>query len=229
MDGRQGHPVSEISPPVRVAKSLKPDRREDPSNRAMDTPPAAVPTVEPAEEGVLIARARARDTAAFRILVERHRDRAYGLALRILRSPADAEEVAQDGFVRAWLALPRFRGESSFATWLHRIVARRAFDRAAALRRRRTTETPLDEAGEVAAGGGAPGDAASRAMRLERMVGTLSEPQRAVLTLFYYEGRSVEQVAAALAIPSGTVKTHLSRARAALRRGWTATERAEAR
>ena len=69
-----------------------------------------------ADERRLIARAQAGDTAAFRTLVERHQGRAHALALRILRSPSDAEEVAQDAFVRVWTALPGFRGESTFAT-----------------------------------------------------------------------------------------------------------------
>ena len=80
------------------------------------------------DDAELVARARARDTEAFRALVDRHRDRAYTLALRMLRSPGDAEEVTQDALVRAWTALPQFRGESSFGTWLHRIVVNAAGD-----------------------------------------------------------------------------------------------------
>src|SRR5439155_9947787 len=153
-------------------------------------------------EGELVDRARARDTHAFRLLVERHRDRAYTLALRMLRSPVDAEGVTQDAFVRAWAALPRFRGESSFGTWLHRIVVRRALDRAAVLERRRARETNVDAAQYLpehmpdAAG-------ASRAIRLERLIAQLEGPQRAAVTLFYYEGRSVEQVASLLGMPAG--------------------------
>lgn len=161
------------------------------------------------------------------MLVEQNRDRAYGLALRIVRSPADAEEVAQDAFVRAWLALPRFRGESSFSTWLHRIVARRAVDRAMVLRRRRERETDVEAADVAPAGGASPGseEAPLQARRLERLLERLPDAQRAVVTLFYYEDRSVEQVALALGMPNGTVKTHLSRARAALREGWLRHER----
>src|SRR5436190_3223842 len=114
---------------------LKPDQPLDRSNRAMD-------------ERALLDRARAGDQVAFRDLVDAHRDRAYGLALRIVRVSSDAEEVAQDAFVRAWLALPRFRGDASFSTWLYRIVARRAFDRAEVLKRRRHRETDAEAAGE---------------------------------------------------------------------------------
>ena len=168
-----------------------------------------------ADERRLIARAQSGDTAAFRELVERHQSRVYALALRILRSASDAEEVAQDAFVRVWTALPGFRGESTFSTWLHRIVARRSFDRAQVLKNRRarerTDESPPEPA--VAAADSDPLEAA----RLERLVAKLSPAQRAVVTMFYYEGRSVDQVAVLLGMPENTVKTHLLRARAALR------------
>ena len=108
--------------------------------------PAGSAANERARDAALAARAGAGDRAAFRALVDVHRDRAYGLALRILRSSPDAEDVAQEAFVRAWLALPRFRGESSFGTWLHRIVARRAFDRLEQLKRRQGREVEIESA-----------------------------------------------------------------------------------
>lgn len=179
----------------------------------------------------LLERSRGGDQSAFRELVVLHQDHAYGLALRITRSPADAEEVAQDAFLRAWQALGRFRGESSFGTWLYRIVARRAFDRLEKLRSRRGREVGGEEAEGLAErvaarapGAGGPGaesaEAAVRARRLERMVSSLPAAQRAAVTLYYYEDRSVEHVAAILGMPENTVKTHLSRARAALRAAW---------
>src|SRR6185295_5097350 len=120
---------------------VKPEPPPDPSDPVMARAfPAHPEAARMSEERRLIARAQAGDTGAFRELVDRHRGRAYTLALRILRSASDAEEVAQDAFVRVWTALPGFRGESSFATWLYRIVARRAFDRAQVLKNRRTRE-----------------------------------------------------------------------------------------
>jgi len=207
---------------------LKPEGAEPRSNPAMETPSSGGPSRDTEDEAALVARARARDSGAFRLLVERHRDRAYGLAFRITRSATDAEEVAQDGFVRAWLALPRFRGESSFSTWLYRIIARRAFDRASMLRRRQQRETGIESIAEHEDPGAGSDEAVRRAHRMERLVGELSESQRAVVTLFYYEGRSVDQVAEILAMPQGTVKTHLSRARAALRAAWLKHEKANA-
>ncbi len=171
------------------------------------------------EERRLIARAQDGDREAFRELVESHRARAYALALRILRSAEDAEEVAQDSFVRVWTALPGFRGESSFGTWLHRIVARRSFDRAQVMKHRRSRERADEHLPEAAAPEPEDEDTL-RAAQLQRLVAGLSPAQRQVVTMFYFEGRSVEQVSAVLAMPENTVKTHLLRARAALRAAW---------
>jgi RNA polymerase sigma-70 factor (ECF subfamily) len=200
---------------------MQPERPPDPSNPAMALPRALHPeAVRMADERRLIAQAQSGDRAAFRVLVERHQARAHALALRILRSAPDAEEVAQDAFVRVWTALPGFRGESSFATWLYRIVARRAFDRAQVMKNRRVREHAEEKLPERAAPEAADDDSL-RAALLQRLVDGLTPAQRTAVTLFYYEGRSVEQVAAVLGIPENTAKTHLLRARAALRAAWT--------
>jgi len=181
----------------------------------------SAPIPPDADERSLVDRARRGDAESFRVLVDRHRDRAYGLALRMLRSPADAQEVAQDAFVKAWRALPGFRGDSKFGTWLHAIVVRRALDRAATLKSRRGREVALEAVAEHgAADTGTSAERAALRLRMEKMLDRLSDAQRAVVTLFYYEERSVDDVAAALGMPTGTVKTHLSRARAALREAW---------
>ena len=198
---------------------MKPREHSDPSNRGVK-PSHGQETDEPA----LIARCRAGDTAAFRILVERHRGRAYSLALRILRSAPDAEEVAQDAFVRAWLGLADYRGDAAFGTWLHRIVARRALDRAAILRGRRGREESLEQA-EVPS---VPGNSPSRdSRRLARLMEALPEAQRGVITLFYFEEQPVAEIARTLQMPEGTVKTHLARARASLRQEWLRRSRVE--
>ncbi|MBI1799298.1 MAG: sigma-70 family RNA polymerase sigma factor [Candidatus Eisenbacteria bacterium] len=171
-----------------------------------------------------ITSAQRGDQDAFRRLVERHRDRAYGLARRILRSEADAEDVAQEAFVRVWQALPQFRGDAGFGTWLYRIVAHRSFDRLEQLKRRRERETTLDDASESAESVGGDDDA-GRSRRLERLIADLSPPQRAAVTLYYYGDAPVEQVAETLDLPVNTVKTHLRRARAALREAWLRAER----
>jgi RNA polymerase sigma-70 factor (ECF subfamily) len=199
------------------------------SNPEVGTVPDSAKTAAPesVEERDWIARARGGDAQAYRCLVERYSDRAYGLAFRMLGSAPEAEEVTQDAFVRAWRALPRFRGDSSFSTWLHRIVVRRALDRSAILKARRAREGPLEELGPAEPIAPESGDPAGReeiSSRLTRLLGLLSEAQRAVVMLYYYEDRSVEEVASVLGIPEGTVKTHLHRARGLLRAGWLKEE-----
>ena len=179
---------------------------------------AAPPPARGAEEEAL-PLARAGDTAAFGRLVERHQDRAYAVALRITRSPADAAEAVQEALVRCWKALPAFRGDASFPTWLHRVVARVALDRAEALATRRAREVGPEAALEEPADAPVERDPAM-ARRLERLLVTLSPAQRAVVTLFYLDDQPVDALASALSMPEGTVKTHLFRARAALRRAW---------
>jgi RNA polymerase sigma-70 factor, ECF subfamily len=183
-------------------------------------------TGRPGDEESLLRRCRAGDTRAFHVLMQRYQDRAYGLALRLLRSEPDAEEVTQDAFVRAWRSLADFRGDSKFGTWLYRIVWRRAIDRAATLRTRHQREESLDapagyeeRSREARSTQVAAQEEPARADRTEwvRMTEGLSEPQQAVVTLFYYEDMALKDVARALEMPEGTVKTHLSRARAVLR------------
>jgi RNA polymerase sigma-70 factor (ECF subfamily) len=184
--------------------------------------PPAPERLSPEAEADAVERARAGDAEAFRVLVDAYRDRAFGLALRIVRSREEAAEVAQDAFVRAWRALPGFRADARFSTWLYRIVMRRAFDAAAVLRRRRGREVALDDGGGVEPGA-APGpdpSAEARGRRLEALIARLPESQRVVVTLFYYEDQTIAEVAATLGVPEGTVKTHLHRARAALRTAW---------
>jgi len=187
--------------------------------------PSPQPGPGPApDDRALVERARAGDRAAFQVLVERHQDRAYAVALRITRSPTEAAEAAQEALVRAWLALPGFRGDAAFGTWLHRVVARRALDRAEALERRRRRE--VGAALAEAQPGEPPAErdgVASR--RLTRLLGALSPAQRASVTLHYLEDQPVEAVAGALGLPENTVKTHLHRARAALREAWLGEER----
>jgi RNA polymerase sigma-70 factor (ECF subfamily) len=223
---------------ARPGDRLKPEAGLSRSDGAMEglrgPPPRRAPA--PGDEEALIARARGGDSAAFRALVGMYQDRAYGLALRILRSPADAEEVAQDAFVRAWRSLPQFRGDARFSTWLYRIVARRAFDASAKLRRRREREVELDAIDRLgdgdathAASENRPGighdplaavEAAAPREALETMIASLPEMYRAVVTLHYFEDRSIAEIAGALDTPEGTVKTHLFRARAKLRELW---------
>ena len=183
----------------------------------------ASPATTP-DESRLVERARGGDAEAFRDLVERYQDRVFTLARRMVGEREEAEEVAQDAFLRAWRALPRFRGDARFSTWLYRITYRRACDAAASLRSRRRRERDLETAGAIADPAPAAGPRGGEA--LERLIASLPEDQRASITLFYYQDRSLAEAARILGMPEGTVKTHLHRARASLRR---ALRREEAR
>ncbi len=177
------------------------------------------------DEDALVARARTGDVEAFRTLVDAHRDRVFGLAMRVVRSAHDAEEIAQDAFVRAWRALPQFRGDARFSTWLYRIAMRRALDVAATLKRRGAREVGLDAIESMPEGrGGSAHDSRGVTRRLDTMIAALPEGYRMVVTLHYYEERSIEEIAQMLDTPLGTVKTHLFRARARLRESWRAAE-----
>jgi RNA polymerase sigma-70 factor (ECF subfamily) len=174
-------------------------------------------------EHEIIRRACAGDEDAFRMLMDRHRARAFGIALRITRSREDAEDVVQQAFVRAWHALAQFRAQSAFGTWLHRIVARRALDRVSQIKVRREREDDVDLAA-LPLLIPAEGRDVFLIRRLEQLMQRLTAPQRAVVTLFYWEDTPIDEIASILGIPENTVKTHLSRARAALRAAWLTME-----
>jgi RNA polymerase sigma-70 factor (ECF subfamily) len=166
-----------------------------------------------ADDGVLVDAARAGDAEAFAEIVRRHQARVYRVALRMLGSEADAQDAAQETFVRAWHGLVRFRGDSAVSTWLYRITTNRCLN---VLSSRRDTE-PL--AAEVIAPGDDPAHAAERAERLaaiSRAVAALPPEQRAALVLRDYEGLSYERVGEVLRVSQAAVKGRIHRARAAV-------------
>jgi RNA polymerase sigma-70 factor (ECF subfamily) len=218
------------SPDRTSLESLKPEAPLDPSNPRVSAIPADAEGPPRADDLELVAQCRGGSQRAFQALVERHHAAAYRVALRIVRSERDAEEVAQDAFVAAWAGIRDFRGDSAFTTWLYRIVVRRALDRAASLRSRRAREAPFADAepGRVEGIAMVSGvEVAPASRRLESLLASLTEAQRTVIALFYYEDQPVREIARILSLPEGTVKTHLARARAALRDGWLRGTRLE--
>jgi RNA polymerase sigma-70 factor (ECF subfamily) len=148
---------------------------------------------------------------AFERLLAAYRGRVYRLALGYVRTPADAEDVAQEAFVRLWRALPLYDGRASFSTWLY-VIARNAC--LSELRRRGARPTdPLDDEAAHSATRLAPGAPLESRLDCETLVATLDEPQRRIVRLFYLEERSYEQVAEMLDMPINTVRSHLHRAR----------------
>ena len=165
-------------------------------------------------------RARRGDQGAYGELVTRYQALAARVAYVITASPSDAEDVAQDAFVKAYYALDRFREGAPFRPWLLRIVANEAKNRKAAARRRPTVE--LDPAADRASGETArsPEDAAIAAdlrAGLIAAIDRLRAEDRLVLAYRYFFDLSETEMAEALGIARGTVKSRLSRAMTRLR------------
>ena len=164
------------------------------------------------------------DREAFGELVTRHQDRAFNLAFRLTGSHDDAADAVQEAFLKAYRAMPAFRRESSFYTWLFRIVvnevrSRRRFQAV------RPTAFSLDEQrGPTEALGDRrstpPEETASLAERkriVEQALRSLEDDDRAIIVLRDIEGRNYAEIGDALGCPKGTVKSRLHRARMALK------------
>jgi len=145
--------------------------------------------------------AHGRWPEAFHLLVSRYEQRVFRLAYAILNNQADAEEAAQDAFLRIWKGLPRFRGQSSLGTWIYTVVRNTSLS----ARRRARPWLPLVQ--DVAA---APPEPREDILRL---LAGVPEKYRRVLVLYHLEERSYEEIAAMLDVPMGTVKAWLHRAR----------------
>lgn len=172
-------------------------------------------------EKVLIQRAKKGEMAAFESLVTAYERRVYSLALRSTGSEADAADITQEVFLRAYHALDSFRGDSGFSTWLYRVTANLCVDYA---RKNHPTDSLDDElALEVPETRGAhQPEAALESSELRReldiALGMISEEHRKIVILRDVAGMSYADIAAALELEEGTVKSRLARARAALRK-----------
>ena len=145
----------------------------------------------------------------FERLLDEYRDKVFRLACSLLADQASAEDATQEIFLKIWRALPDFRGESSLSTWIYAIARNTCFTHRRTAAGERTC--PLDEANAAAVPtADPPSDGASD---LHAALGRLPEKYRRVLVLFYLEDRSYQQVALAMGLPMGTVKTYLHRAR----------------
>ena len=174
----------------------------------------------PKDDSVLIARAQRGDTAAYEEIVQRYQQIAFRTAYVITGSSADAEDAAQEGFVKAYRALDRFRLGAELRPWLLRIVANEARNRVRSSGRRHQLELRLTEGfrpGDAAPSPEAVAVAADERRRLLAMVNALSHEDRLVIASRYFLELSGEETAAALGIAEGTVKSRLSRALARLK------------
>jgi RNA polymerase sigma-70 factor (ECF subfamily) len=174
----------------------------------------------PLDEPELIARAQRGDATAYEELVHAYQGIAFRTAYLLTGGAAEAEEAAQEGFVKAWRALGRFRPGAPFRPWLLRIVANEAHNRRRSAGRR--SQLALRAAAELPSGDAAPSPEAALlgAERREELVAALnrlSDADRETLALRYFLDLSEAETAAALGVRPGTVKSRLSRALERLR------------
>jgi len=171
-------------------------------------------------ETALIQKAQKGNHDAFAVLVDGHQRYVYNLALRVVKDENEALDLTQETFVRAWTALPNFKGQSQFRTWLYRIVTNLCYNRLPNLRRSLNDlgddvmedipetkfNTPADEF-----------EANETRQHLQQAINQLDEHYRLLVTLRYQNELSYDEIAATLNLPLGTVKTGIFRAKAQLR------------
>jgi RNA polymerase sigma-70 factor, ECF subfamily len=164
-----------------------------------------------------VRRGNMRD---FSVLVDRYRDRAYTLASRILGDPASAEEAVQDAFLKAYRGMTSFRGDAAFGTWFYRIVYNCCLTRTRRIVPDRISLEEAESEEPVSDEPAADAQMETREMAelVDRILGKLPQQWRSVVTLYYIEELRYEEIAEILGVPIGTVKTHLFRARARMKR-----------
>lgn len=166
------------------------------------------------DDGNLLDRLRRGDPRAFEALVIAYQHRVFGVALRMLRNRAEAEEVAQEVFLRVHRAIADFRGEAKLSTWLYAIASRLCLNRLATGERRAVREG--EEALERLRADADPAAQVERAeleAALQRAIDELPGERRIVVVLRDVEGLAYEEIAEALELPLNTVRSRLHRAR----------------
>lgn len=188
--------------------------------------PAVGVAVEELDDLQLVQQAKAGHTEAFSELVRRHQDEAYSLAYRFMRDASLAEDMAQEAFLKAFRLLQSFRGECSFRTWMYRVVSSVCLTE---LRRRKNRhEVEWNDSLELSA----EDATVDRDLyeKIRNCVRLLPDRYATVISMYYLAGVPYEEIADALNIPLGTLKTWMFRARRMLRQivereirihGWT--------
>ena len=167
------------------------------------------------EERQLIRRAQQGETAAFEALVQQHAPFVYNLALRTLNDATEAEDMAQEAFVRVWQGLPQFQAKSQFRTWLYRIVTNLCYNR---LPRLKTELAQLESAEDLVLADGRQAverELLTAELRQELFMAIDNLPQsyRLLITLRHLQELSYQEIAEVTEMPLGTVKTGIFRAR----------------
>ena len=177
-------------------------------------------------DAILVERAQKGDRAAIDTLIVRYQGKAYQFAYRLAGNMDDASDLVAESFVRVYSAMPRFRREAQFSTWLYRIITNCFLDQRK--REKNRQHQSLDDALAVnpdqpqttATSGESPSEASERGEReriIKAAVERLPEYQRAMIVMYHVENLSYEDIASALDLPVGTVKSRLNRARLSLR------------
>ena len=169
----------------------------------------------PGDSAEFVSRLRAGDRGAFEELVRTHQHRIYALALRMLGNAAEAQDVAQEAFLRAHRGLAEFRGEARLSTWLYAIASRLCLNRLSGSERRlaRHGEETLTRLPDGRPGPDQMLERGEIEEALHRAIGELAEERRIVVILRDVEGLAYEEIAEALELPVGTVRSRLHRAR----------------
>lgn len=165
------------------------------------------------EDGALVERVRRGEVEAFEMLYRRHSGAVFGLALRMLRNRADAEDVLQEIFLQAYDRLPSFEGRSAFGTWLYRLSVNRCLDH---LRSRGAKEQARNEPLSPALPASAS-HSGTRILELEKAIAELSPSSRAAFLLHDVEGYGHKEIGEILGVAVGTSKSLVHRARTKLR------------
>ena len=182
-------------------------------------PPSAAPPIQRPAETALVDRVRRGDLGAFEELYRTHSGKLYGLLLRMVGNPADAEDLLQEVFLSAHRKLEGFRGESALGTWLYRLATNHCLDhlRSRTARTGQLTDALDDEPGLADAGSRALAERTVAKMDLERALAQLPEGCRAAFVLHDVQGLEHREVAEALGIAEGTSKSQVHKARLRLR------------
>lgn len=170
------------------------------------------------EEALWIDRARTGDDAAYRWLLGRYRARVVRLAAHVLHDGSDAEDAAQEAFVKAFQRLPSFRGSGRFSAWLFTLTVRLCLDRRRSARIGR--EVPIGAGPDAASSDASP----DTRLLIDALLDQLTPPMRAALVLREIEGFEYDEISQMLQIPVGTVRSRLHAARARFRELWTAAQ-----
>lgn len=192
----------------------------------------------PLQDSELVKQALTGDKRAFGTLIQRHQDAVFALVSRLIRNQNDVPDVAQDAFIRAYKALATFRGDAQFGTWLYRIVWNTCLDRREQRARISEREVQItSEEGESSGMDSLPDESTPLPdevfesddvrTKLEECLKRLPLHYCAVLTLYYFEQKSYEEIAAILNQPLNTIKVHLFRAKTHLKKALLAERSSE--